>query len=199
MRRSLPRPPRGDNHPIEGDSEDTAARARRKGALRALATSADWLAPAGNPSRVVLGVIVTGALLAAESGLHDTYLQTFASGALAAVLYWFAHAYADVLGRRLRSRRRLTAHELGRSLAHEGAIVRGAAIPLLALLIAAALGADRETGVNIAIWTAVASIVILELIAGLRSHATRGEILLEGAVGIGMGLGVIALKALLAH
>ncbi len=167
--------------------------------LRGLATSADWLAPAGNPSRVVLGVIVTGALLAAESGLHDNYLDTFASGVLAALLYWLAHAYADVLGRRLRSSRRLTAGELGQSLVHEAAVVRGAAIPLLALLIAALLGADRETGVSVAIWTAAGSIVVLELIAGVRSHATRGEILLESAVGITMGLGVIALKALLGH
>jgi hypothetical protein len=199
MRGSLPRPRRGDNHPIAGDSEQTTAQGSRKGLLRALGTSADWLAPAENPSRVVLGVIVTGALLAAESGLHDNYLETFASGALAALLYWLAHAYADVLGRRLRSSRRLTARELGESLLHEGAVIRGAAIPLLALLIAAILGADRETGVSIAIWTAAGSIVVLELIAGLRSHATRGEILLEAAVGITMGLGVIALKALLAH
>lgn len=167
--------------------------------LRALSTSADWLAPADNPSRVVLGLIVTGALLAAESGLHDNYLETFASGALAALLYWLAHAYADVLGRRLRSSRRLTARELGESFLHESAVIRGAAIPLFALLIAAIAGADRETGVSIAIWTAAGSIVVLELIAGLRSHATRGEILLEAAVGITMGLGVIALKALLGH
>jgi hypothetical protein len=167
--------------------------------LGALATSADWLAPAGNPSRVVLGVIVTGALLAAESSLHDTYLETFASGALAAVIYWIAHAYSDVLGRRLRSDRRLTARELGESFVHEAAVVRGAAIPLVALLIAAILGADRETGVSIAVWTAAGSIVVLEVIAGVRSHATRGEILLEAAVGITMGLGVITLKALLAH
>ncbi len=147
----------------------------------------------------MLGVIVTGALLAAESGLHDSYLDTFASGVLAAVLYWVAHAYADVLGRRLRSRQRLTPGEMWQSLAHEGAVIRGAAIPLLALLVAAVLGADQETGVDVAVWTAAGSIVVLELIAGLRSHATRTEILLESAVGIGMGLGVIALKALLAH
>lgn len=154
------------------------------------------MAPAENPSRVVLGVIVTGALLAAESGLHETYLDTFASGVLAGVLYWVAHAYADVLGRRLRSRRRLTAGELLHSLAHESAVVRGAAIPLVTLLVAAIAGADRETGVTIAIWSAAASIIVLELIAALRSHATRGELLLEAAVGIAMGLGVIALKAI---
>ena len=49
----------------------------------------------------MLGVIVIGALLAAESGLHETYLDTFASGGIAAALYWLAHAYSDVLGRRL--------------------------------------------------------------------------------------------------
>ncbi len=199
MRASLPRPRRGDNQRIAGDTEQRTARASRKGLLHALGASADWLAPAENPSRVVLGLIVTGALLAAESGLHDTYLETFASGVLAAALYWLAHAYADVLGRRLRSSRRLTPRELGESLLHEGAVIRGAAIPLLALLIAAIAGADRETGVTIAIWTAAGSIVVLELIAGLRSRATRTEILLEAAVGITMGLGVIALKALLAH
>jgi len=139
---------------------------------------------------------VTSALLAAESGLHETYLATFASAALGAVLYWVAHAYADVLGRRLHSRRRLTPGELGRSLLHESAVARGAAIPLVALLIAAATGAGQETGVTVAIWTGVASIVVLEMIAGLRSDASRGGLLLEACVGIGMGLGVIALKAI---
>ena len=199
MRGRLPRPPRGDNPLIAGDSEQSTAQPPRRRLLHALATSADWLAPPENPSRVVLGVIVTGALLAAESGLHDSYLDTFASGALAAVLYWVAHAYADLLGRRLRSRHRLTPGEMWQSLVHEGAVIRGAAIPLMALLVAAVLGADQETGVDVAVWTAAGSIVVLELIAGLRSHATRTEILLEAAVGIGIGLGVIALKAILSH
>jgi hypothetical protein len=166
-------------------------------ALRGLIASADWLAPAENPSRVVLGVIVTGALLAAESGLHETYLATFASGVLTALLYWIAHAYSDVLGRRLRSPRRLTRGELGRSLGHEWAVIRGAAIPLVALLVAALWGADRDTGVTIAIWSAAAAIIALEMVAAVRSHATRFELVIEIAVGIAMGISVIALKAIL--
>ena len=81
-----------DNQRIASDPEQRAERTSRSSHLRRLAASANWLVPAENPSRAVLGVIVTGALLAAESGLHETYLDTFASGALAAVLYWLAHA-----------------------------------------------------------------------------------------------------------
>jgi hypothetical protein len=179
------------------DPEQPAEEAPARGLLRGLVASTDWLAPPENPSRVVLGVIVTGALLAAESGLHETYLDTFASGVLTALLYWLAHAYADVLGRRLHTRRRLSARELWSSLGHEWAVVRGAAIPLIALLVAAVWGADRETGVTIAVWTAAASIAALELVAAVRSHATRLELAIELVVGVAMGLSVIALKAIL--
>jgi hypothetical protein len=55
---------------------------------------------------MVYGVIVTGALLAAESGRKETYAGTFASAVIAACLYWVAHAYATVLGRRRAPRSR---------------------------------------------------------------------------------------------
>ena len=163
---------------------------------RALVLMADWLVPPENPSRVILGVIVTGALLAAESGVHDTYLDTFLSGVVAAALYWLAHAYADVLGRRLHDRQRLTAGALWHSLAREWAVVRGAGIPLLALLIAAAAGADRETGVTIAVWSAAISLATLELVAAARAGGSRGELAVEAAIGVAMGLAIIVLKAL---
>ena len=164
---------------------------------RVLAGAADWLAPPENPSRVVLGVIVIGALMAAESGLHETYLAVFTSGVITATLYWLAHAYSDVLGRRLHSHERLTPASLGYSLVHESAVIRGAAIPLVALAVAAIAGADRETGVTIAVWSAAVSIAVLEIVAALRAHSTRAELLLETAIGVGMGLAVIALKAVM--
>ncbi|HXB15776.1 MAG TPA: hypothetical protein VNV44_08530 [Solirubrobacteraceae bacterium] len=185
-----------DNPCIAGDARQPALKDPRGRLPRLLALVADWLVPPENPSRVILGVIVTGALLAAESGVHDTYLDTFASGAIAAALYWLAHAYADVLGRRLHDRRRLTPGALWHSLAHEWAVVRGAGIPLLALLIAAAAGADRETGVTIAVWTAAVSLATLELVAAARAGGSRGELAAEAAIGVAMGLAIIALKAL---
>ncbi len=169
-----------------------AARARRA-ALRVL----DWLLPGENPAGAVYGTITLGALLAAEDGLHDTYVETVGSVVLALLLYWLAHSYAELLGQRLATGGRLTARALGQALGRDWAIVRGTAAPLLALVVAWAAGADQQTAVTVALWTCVASLVALELLAGLRARARPGELALEMCVGAAMGLAVIALRAIL--
>jgi hypothetical protein len=142
-------------------------------------------------------VILIGALLAAESGRHESYLDTLLSAGIAAALYWLAHSYAGLLGRRLTGRERLTPGSLLRALLHDLALIRGAAIPLVALVLAAVTGAAQETAVTAALWTSVVSLAGLELIAGLRSGASRGELALEVGVGIAMGIAILALKAVL--
>jgi hypothetical protein len=159
--------------------------------------AANWLVPEANPSGAVYGAIVIGALLAAESGEHETFLDTAASAAIATALYWLAHGYATMLGRRLSDHERLTAGALVRALAHDWALVRGAAIPLLALLIAWAAGASQQTAVTAALWSTVASLIVFELIAGLRSRASAGELVLELSVGVTMGVAILALKVVL--
>jgi hypothetical protein len=166
--------------------------------MRALpARIAKRIVPDENPSGVVYGMIVIGALLAAESGRHETYLDTIASAAIAAALYWLAHAYAGVLGQRLAQHERLTAESLGRALAHDWAIMRGAALPLAVLVIAWAAGAAQQTAVTAALWSTIVSLVAFELIAGVRAHASRRELALEGAVGAAMGVAILALKIVL--
>lgn len=153
--------------------------------------------PEENPSGVVYGMIVIGALLAAESDRHETYLDTLASAVIAAALYWLAHAYAGVLGQRLAQQERLTAGSLGRALAHDWAIVRGAALPLAVIAIAWAAGATQQTAVTGALWSTIVSLVAFELIAGIRARASPRELALEGAVGAAMGVAVLALKIIL--
>jgi hypothetical protein len=162
-----------------------------------LARAADRIVPAENPSGVVYGIIVIGALLAAESGRHETYLDTLASAAIAAMLYWFAHAYAEVLGRRLTRHEHLSARTLARTLARDWAIVEGAALPLAALTIGWIAGAHQQTAVTAALWSAIASLVAFELIAGIRSRASPRELALEGGAGAAMGIAILALKIVL--
>jgi hypothetical protein len=140
---------------------------------------------------------VIGGLLAAESGRHESYLDTLLSAAIAAALYWLAHSYAGLLGERLRTRRRLTAAALFRALGHDASLIRGAAIPLLALVIAAVAGASQETAVTVGVWTVVVSLAGFELLAAARSDASAGELVLESCVGIVMGLAILALKIIL--
>jgi hypothetical protein len=159
--------------------------------------TAKRLVPAGNAAGVVYGVITVGALMAAESGRHETYLDTVVSALIATILYWLAHAYADLLGRRLADGERLTTKTLGAALIHDWAIVRGAAIPLLALVIAWAVGASQEAGVTAALRTSVVTLVLFELLAGIRAKSTKSELLLKGAVGVTMGLALLAVKGVL--
>jgi hypothetical protein len=142
-------------------------------------------------------VIVIGALLAAESGRHESYLDTLLSAAIAAALYWVAHSYAGVLGHRLRTGERLTIGALIAALAHDWALIRGASIPLLALVVAAVTGATQETAVTAAVWCSIVSLAAFELIAGVRSGASRAELVLEVSVGVTMGLAILALKVVL--
>jgi hypothetical protein len=157
----------------------------------------EWLVPTDNPAGTVYGMIVIGSLLAAESGRHESYVDAIGSTLIALGLYWLAHAYANVLGQRLVTHERLTATALGRSLIDDWAIVRGAAIPLLALLLAWALGAARETAVDVALWSTVAGLIAFELLAGVRSRTTPRELALEVGVGVAMGVGIVVLKILL--
>jgi hypothetical protein len=161
--------------------------------------AADRIVPTENPARVVYGIVGVGALLAAENGTHESHLDTVLSALLAVGIYWLAHAYSSVLGRRLATPGRLTVGILGRALKREWAIVEGGAIPLVALIIAWVAGASQEGAVTVALWSTVAALVGFELAAAVRSDATPGELALDVSVGLAMGLAIIAMKVLLHH
>jgi hypothetical protein len=157
---------------------------------------AGWIVREQNPAGVVYGTILVGALIAAESGVHDGYPDKVGSTMLALAIYWLAHSYSTVLGRRLSHQEHLTAGALARALGHDWSIVRGASIPLLTMLVAWAAGASETSAVNAAVWTAIVSLVVFELLAGLRAESTPREFALEGGVGVVMGLAILALKSL---
>jgi VIT1/CCC1 family predicted Fe2+/Mn2+ transporter len=102
-----------------------------------------------------------------------------------------------VLGRRLQRHERLTATALVRSLGQERALLRGAAIPILALVVAWAAGASQADAIAAALYSTVAALVVFELVAAVRSHASPAETALEVSVGLGMGLAILSLKIIL--
>jgi hypothetical protein len=158
---------------------------------------AGWIAPERNPAGAVYGLIAVGALLAAESGLKDSYPETIGSAAIAVTLYWFAHSYADVLGLRLLEQRRVSFAELWHTFIQDWSIARGAGTPLLTILVAWVAGASQVTAVTAGVWTVVGSLIAFELAAGVRSKAKPMELVLDVSAGTTLGLGILALRALL--
>ncbi|HEY2767679.1 MAG TPA: hypothetical protein VGI76_05445 [Solirubrobacteraceae bacterium] len=157
----------------------------------------DWLLPGTNPAGAIYGMIAIGALLAAESGLRETYPETLGSALLALSLYWLAHTYADLLGQRLETHERLSLKSLGQKLLHDWSIMRGGTLPLLVLVVCWAAGASQEAAVTIDLWVTAGSLLAYELLAGLRARTRPAELVLEGCVGAAMGLGVLALRVIL--
>jgi membrane protein YqaA with SNARE-associated domain len=191
---------RHEDRSATADEEDHA-QSRNDASARTVAQrwtrpGIEWVLRGGAPERVVYGTILVGALIAAESGVHDGYVDKVGSTLLAMSIYWLAHSYSTILGRRIGGGEQLTVGALRRAMAHDWGIVRGASIPLLALLVCWLAGATQETGVSVAVWATIASLIAFELLAGIRSHSTRRELAFECGVGMAMGVAILALKSL---
>ena len=85
-----------------------------------------------NTRAAIYGVITVSLLLAAERLKRESYAETVAALALAMLINWLAHSYAEYASRRLREGSDLSPMGLLRSMLHELPMLGGAALPVLA-------------------------------------------------------------------
>jgi hypothetical protein len=83
------------------------------------------------------------------------------------------------------------------SCVHELAMVEGAAIPILVLLEAWAVGASVASGVTVTLWATAICIIGLEVAAAWRSRLRAKDVWIQAGAGAVMGLAIIALKLVL--
>jgi hypothetical protein len=153
--------------------------------------------PQYNLGSAVYGLITVSALIAAESAAQETYGETVAGVVLAILLYWVAHAYSELVARRVRRGEPLTPASLARMLRRELPILGGASPPLLAVLIAWVGGATLGTAIDIALWTGVATIIAVEVTAGIQAELSGRRLLVQAVVGAALGLLILALRLVL--
>ncbi len=155
------------------------------------------LAPRDGEVGAIYGLILVGSLMAAESYKQESHLDVLLSVAITLLVYWLAHAYSLALGRRIERSEVLSLHSLYDGGRDSASVLQGALVPLLTLLVAWGAGVASQTSIDIALWSAVATLVCLELIAGLRAKERPLELALSCCVGAGIGAAVLALKVLL--
>ncbi|MBV8988810.1 MAG: hypothetical protein JO372_09655, partial [Solirubrobacterales bacterium] len=136
-----------------------------------------------NSRALVYGVITVGALLAAESGAHETYARTVIAVVIALLMYWLAHSYAELLGRRLDQGTALKLAALANTMRSELSILTGAAVPLVAVLISWALGAKLTTAVDAGARTSAVMILLIEILAGIRADLSGKELAKQASIG----------------
>lgn len=158
---------------------------------------ARWLEPEDNPTSTVFGTLAVGLLLAAEDPRYGTYPKLMLATSVTIALYWLAHAYAHLLGARLRGTGSWTRGRLAAALWHEWAIVKGAAIPAGVLVVAWGLGAEVPSAVSAAVWASAAAVVTFELAAGVRSGLRPAALVANTLLGASLGCAILGVKLIL--
>ena len=146
------------------------------------------------PGPLVYGTMVVGTVLDAEGIKTETFSETIFGVTLAMVLLWLAHSYASLTGHRLTQGEHLTRKLLSHHLAHEAPILLGAVIPLLTVIVWSATGASLSESLSAGIWADVAMIIIINLVAAFVSELRGTDLLVQTAVGVVLGLGIIFVK-----
>lgn len=156
-----------------------------------------YVVPIEGANDVVYGLLLIGALLAGESGQHETFTETVLATIVVTVLAWLAHAYATLLGWRLSQGRRMSVASVGAALRRDAILLRGGLVPLSALIACWLAGISEMTAVTVAIIAVVVAIIALEVIAAVVSDAGRTELVIDAAFGLLLGLSIFLLKVVL--
>lgn len=147
-----------------------------------------------NPGPFVYGALIIGAVLDAESQKLETFGETIAGVVITMVLLWLAHAYAQITGHRLEKGEHLSFGLVANKMAHELPILTGAALPLLAVVISWAAGATLDNALSAGVWTAAATLVAANVVAGVRANLSGADLVFQTSIGAFLGLGILVLK-----
>ena len=151
-----------------------------------------------NLAATVYGTIVVMGAIAA--GAQDLDAGRLAAVVTATVLVlWIAHFYSDTLAESINRGRRLDLAELTHVARQELGILLAAVAPVTALVLGA-LGVLKETTAG---WLAMAFGLATLAVQGFRyagvERLGRAATVVSVALNVGLGLCIVALKAVVSH
>lgn len=150
-----------------------------------------WVSRALN-AEAVYGTVLTAGLISAFS-LYNPGLPVLISRTIGTVLvFWAAHVYAEIVGNRETGWREAVREALERSAGLLWALI----VPVACLSAAALFGLSMDAAVDISLWGAVVTLALLGWWAARQRRATVLAKLATAAGTAGMGVALIALKAL---
>lgn len=150
-----------------------------------------------NFSAAIYGQIIVLSLLAVLGGhgeqpSAETVLATVISSQL---VFWIAHAYAEILSRQITSSTRIARRDVGHVMEHEWPLVQAAG-PTVVLMVLSLLGVlEVNTGVDIAIGLGVVQLFGWGYISARRLPPLLR--LLAGTTSGALGVLIVLLKVLI--
>lgn len=177
-------------------SETTAEQVPRRprGVLRLFAR---WVQPGRNPSAVVFGNVTVAAICAIEASREHVGPRTVNATVLGTMLvYWFAHAYSEVAAMRMAREAPWSWRIIREGLRDEWPLLRGASLPLIAMLLALLLGGDGATCAAAGFWTALVALVLFEAYAARRAGEGWFGVATSAGVGVVLAFALVVLRTL---
>jgi hypothetical protein len=157
----------------------------------------------GSPSTIagtVYGtIVVMAAVTAGGPAFEDEPWRLIVVVAATALVFWFAHVYADGLGESVARGRRLDMAELGAIAGRELSILLAAILPILVLLLGAVGLLGHATAVWVSLGVATATLAAQGVRYARVEKLGRGAEALTIAVNLGLGLVLVVLKVALSH
>ena len=152
-----------------------------------------------NPARAIYGTILVMAVITALSHDDDVGSGELIVGVLATTfVFWLAHVYAEVLGRRLEEEEggRPTLATIAVAARGEWPLVEASLLPVLCLLLGVVGIVKTETAVYIAIGAGVVELFGYGIAAGRKLELSTGATVIAGVVNGALGLVIVLLKVL---
>jgi hypothetical protein len=146
-----------------------------------------------NGEGIITGTVVSTAVIAAAAGhLAETHLVIAILGT--ALIYWLAHLHARTLGDSVKHRTH-PVEAFKEALAETWPILAAACVPAIILIVIQLLGIKLLTAAWIAVIASTVLLTIYSFFAGRRGGLNLPGSLLSAAIGAGLGLLVVLLKA----
>lgn len=153
-----------------------------------------WIDPSVGTKGIVYGTITVGTVVAIDGSHSTSTTRLVTTTALVLVLYYVAHVYAEILSRRFENPCAVSTSLIIEVMGAESGIVRGASLPIIAMAISTLLGAGTNSVQVVGLVITVLCLVTFEVIAGIKAHFTPTQLLVQAAVGVGFGVGIIAIR-----
>lgn len=154
--------------------------------------------PVREASSVAIGLVVSGSVIAAAAG-HEPSLVALCVGIVGSVVvYWLAGVYAATLASGIHSGHDLLRAAL-RIARRSWSVPASSLLPVGALLVASALGADIWTAATVALLVSIAVLFAYGYLAGRAAGLSPLGRVGSALVGAAFGVGLLVLKSAVGH
>jgi hypothetical protein len=173
----------------------------RRGVTETRPAAEQWarlLWPRNNPGATIYGTLVAAALLATEAGLKETAAEMVGTIMATLVVYWLAHAYADLLARQALSTdegpSRPSWHDVVESLTQELGIIAGGVLLVIVLVVVDLAGAPQSVAVDAAQLCSILQLIGWGVFAARQAHLRGMWFVVYALVSAALGVLIALLK-----